>query len=793
MKENFWLLDVNYEVKNNKPEVWIWGINDRAERILIIDRNFTAYFYLTVGKEEKPEEVVKRIMMIKEDRLQYITKLEPTKRKLFGKTLHVIKVYCQDPNLISKYSRALSKVKGVKKSLEDDIRYSMRYLIDNDVTPCAWYEVEVENMDQKVNVQVDKVYVAVSTPKRIERDEIPELKILGFSMICYSQKGTPRPERNPVIMLAVATNGGEDKLFAAENYDDKALFENFLEFVKSFDPDIIVGFGTNKVDWQYLSTRSKKLGIKFDVDRAGTEPHTSLYGHISITGRANIDVLDFADEFPDIKVKTLENMADYLRVMRLAERTLVEEIDFPDYWDNPDNRPTLVRFAEENTRSIMGIFNAISDFAIQLSQLVGLPLDQIGRAAVGFRVEWYLIRNAYKLGELIPERRQRPYIPYAGGVVLEPKPGIHEEVAVLDFKSMYPNVMIEQNISPDTYIPPTEPKPPEGVNVAPEVKHTFRKEPSGFYKRVLSDLIGARDEIRGRLRILDPQSVQYRVLDARQKAVKVLTNASYGYAGWIGARWYIKPVAEATTAWGRKIIRDTISLAEKMRLEVIYSDTDSIFIRYEPKKIEQFSKIIEDQLGLEIKPDKIYTRVLFTEAKKRYCGLLPNGQLDIVGLEVVRGDWAGVAKDVQERILELVLKERTPDEAVKFVHRFIRDMRETRTPYRDLIIWKTLTKPVEKYAVRAPHVEAAKLLKKEGWDLAVGEKVGYVITAGSGKLYVRAKPHILASYDEIDIEYYVTNQVIPAAARILFIFNIKEEELLPPKSPRTLFDFMNNG
>ncbi|MFQ6095482.1 MAG: DNA polymerase domain-containing protein, partial [Candidatus Bathyarchaeia archaeon] len=268
---------------------------------------------------------------------------------------------------------------------------------------------------------------------------------------------------------------------------------------------------------------------------------------------------------------------------------------------------------------------------------------------------------------------------------------------------------------------------------------------------------------------------------------------SYGYAGWIGARWYMKPVAEATTAWGRSIIRDTIDLAEKMGIEVIYGDTDSIFIRYEPKKIEEFSKIIEEKLGLEIKPDKIYTRILFTEAKKRYCGLQPNGQLDIVGLEVVRGDWAGVAKNIQERILELILKERTPRKAVEFVHRFIRDMRERRIPYKDLVIWKTLTKPVEKYAVRAPHVEAAKLLKKEGWDLMVGEKIGYVITAGSGKLYERAKPYFLASYEEIDIEYYVTNQVIPAAARILSLFDIKEEELLPPRSPRTLFDFMKKG
>lgn len=91
------------------------------------------------------------------------------------------------------------------------------------------------------------------------------------------------------------------------------------------------------------------------------------------------------------------------------------------------------------------------------------------------------------------------------------------------------------------------------------------------------------------------------------------------------------------------------------------------------------------------------------------------------------------------------MTERSPSEAVGFVCESIPDLRERRIPYRDLIIWKTLTKPVEGYAAKAPHVEAAKLLKKERWDLTVGDKIGYVITAGSPRLYERAKPYILTS------------------------------------------------
>jgi len=790
LKLTFWLLDINYEVKEHKPEVWLWGIDDKENRVLIIDREFTPYFYAVLNERVNPESVIE-LINARRNELPYIVKVEAVEKKYFGKKVKALKIYCQDPELLQKYAKRIEKIEGVDKCLEDDIRYSMRYLIDNEVTPCGWHTLEAEEIANEQNLQVDRVYLAKSKPKFCaEIHEIPKLRILGFSIICYSPKGVPKPEKNPVVVISAMTNAGEERQFVAETSEkDDGIIREFIDYVKGFDPDIIVGFGSNRHDLPYLAKRAKQNGFLLKIDRAGTEPHTSVYGHVSITGRANIDLFDYADELPEVKVKTLENIADYLGVMKLEERTLIEDVDFAEYWENSEKRPQLLKFSMENTKCIMGIANALLDFAIQLSNLVGLPLDHIGTAAVGFRVEWFLIRHAYQIGELVPKRVERPYIPYAGAIVLEPKPGIHEDIAVLDFKAMYPNIMITYNVSPDTYVPPEEPDPPCGVYVAPEVKHRFRKEPSGFYREVLSRLIKARDEIRAKLKELKPESPAYRVFDARQKAIKVITNATYGYAGWIGARWYIKPVAEAATAWGRYTIRNTIEIAKKLGLEVVYGDTDSIFIKHDPEKIEQLTSQIGKELGLEIKPDKIYKRILFTEAKKKYCGLLPDGRLDIVGLEVVRGDWAAVAKNVQERVLEIILKENSSQKAADYVRQYIADMRKGKVPFRDFVIWKTLTKKVEEYAVRAPHVEAAKMLKREGWDLTLGDKIGYVITVGSGRLYERVKPYVFASYEELDIEYYVTNQVVPAAARILSMFGIKEKDLLAPTIPKTLTDF----
>jgi len=127
------------------------------------------------------------------------------------------------------------------------------------------------------------------------------------------------------------------------------------------------------------------------------------------------------------------------------------------------------------------------------------------------------------------------------------------------------------------------------------------------------------------------------------------------------------------------------------------------------------------------------------------------------------------------------------------VQKEIVDLRECKVPFRDLIIWKTLTKSPEEYEIKASHVEAAKHLQSKGWKLTVGDKVGYVIVEGEGQLYKKAKPYIYTSYKEVDVEYYVSKQVVPAAARILEFFGVTEQALLSGKKEektKSLMEFV---
>jgi DNA polymerase I len=362
MKVTFWLLDINYEAKDESSEIWLWGITNDGKRVLIVDRNFVPYFYAAVVDDADPAKVVEEITT---SHCVLAAKPEIVERRLFGKPVKAVKIHCKNAEGMTKCAKQLREFEGVKDCFEDDIRVAMRYLIDNDVVPCGWHEIEATEEANKPGVRIDKVYLAKSFPKPIGKIEAPPLRVLGFSVICYSREGSPKPDRNPIIIISVATNRGEQKQFLAdENRNDKSVLEAFVNYVESFDPDIIVGYGVNGQDWQYLTSRCKKLGLHLRVDRAKTEPHGSVYGHVSLNGRINLDLTDYADEFPEVKVKTLANLADYLGIMKIENRILVEDIDFADYWDAQAKRGSLKRFSMDNTCCIMGITETILDFAM---------------------------------------------------------------------------------------------------------------------------------------------------------------------------------------------------------------------------------------------------------------------------------------------------------------------------------------------------------------------------------------------------------------------------------------------
>ncbi|MBS7610787.1 DNA polymerase II [Candidatus Bathyarchaeota archaeon] len=778
----FYLLDVDSRFKEGGTEVRLWGLTDDGRPVVLFDKTLKPYFYAVAEDVEVLERHLKSI--------KDIEGFEVKDARIFGKTVKAFKIYVSNPDKVDSVAEVVSKLEGCGGVYDSDLRHAQHYLLDYDAQLCGWHVVEVEPTD-KENIKVDEAYRLLKLPTAIEYQKSVTFRVLAFYMVPLPSKGSPKPERDRIACLAIRTSEGYAEVLNSEKIGERALIEKFIEIIDKFDPDIVVGYGINARDWEYLTKRAEVNGLKLNVGRDGTEPHRSLYGHISVAGRIALDLYDYAEDIADIKIKTLENLATYLGLK--VENEPIEELDISKLWSSPEGRKRILDYVSDRCKIVMESFRKFIDYGCQLSNLVCIPLDHVCTAAVGFRVESYLMKCSRKFGELIPKRVEKPYQPYAGAIVLEPKPGLHENIAVLDFRSMYPSIMMKFNISPDTYVEPEVEARPEDFFIAPEVGHRFLKKPDGFYRDALKRLLETRAEINRKLKTLSPDSAEYRILDARQKAIKVITNAMYGYAGWIGARWYRRPIAESTTAWGREALMETVKYAMEMGLPIIYGDTDSIFVKYDQEKIEKLVKYVSEKLGLEIKPETVYKRIIFTEAKKRYAGLLTDGRIDITGLEAVRGDWPEVAKKIQREVVRIVLETGSAKQALEEARKMLSEVEAGKVPIVELIIWKTLTKTAEDYKVKTAHVKAAQKLADMGWDIGPGDKVGTIIVKGTGRLYDRVEPYQFVKPEDVDYGYYIENQIIPAILRILSVFGYREEDLkafrkpLEKKGQRTLF------
>ncbi|ACB40247.1 DNA-directed DNA polymerase [Pyrobaculum neutrophilum] len=783
MELKIWPLDVTYAVVGGYPEVRVFGLTEGGGRVVLVDRSFKPYFYVDCPTCEVG--VVKSSL----SRVAPVDEVSAAERRFLGRPRRFLMVVARVPEDVRRLREAAAQIPGVAGVYEADIRFYMRYMIDVGLLPCSWNRAEVEGGGKVGGLPQYTVVQWLGPAGGFP----PPLRVLAFDIEVYNERGTPDPARDPVVMIAVKTDDGREEVFEAEGRDDRGVLRSFVEFVKSYDPDVVVGYNSNGFDWPYLAGRARAIGVPLRVDRLGGLPQQSVYGHWSIVGRANVDLYGIVEEFPEIKLKTLDRVAEYFGVMRREERVLIPGHKIYEYWRDPGKRPLLRQYVLDDVRSTLGLADKLLPFLIQLSSVSGLPLDQVAAASVGNRVEWMLLRYAYRLGEVAPNREEREYEPYKGAIVLEPKPGMYEDVLVLDFSSMYPNIMMKYNLSPDTYLEPGEPDPPEGVNAAPEVGHRFRRSPLGFVPQVLKSLVELRKAVREEAKRYPPDSPEFRILDERQRALKVMANAMYGYLGWVGARWYKREVAESVTAFARAILKDVIEQARRLGIVVVYGDTDSLFVK-KHVNVDKLIQYVEEKYGIEIKVDKDYAKVLFTEAKKRYAGLLRDGRIDIVGFEVVRGDWSELAKEVQLKVVEIILNSRDVAEARRRVTQYVREIIERLREYKfnvdDLIIWKTLDKELGEYKAYPPHVHAALILKRHGYKVGKGNMVGYVVVKGGGKISEKALPYILLDdVKKIDVEYYIERQIIPAALRIAEVIGVKEADLKTGKSERSLLDF----
>jgi DNA polymerase elongation subunit (family B) len=178
--------------------------------------------------------------------------------------------------------------------------------------------------------------------------------------------------------------------------------------------------------------------------------------------------------------------------------------------------------------------------------------------------------------EEIERRRAAP--PFKGAIVVEPTIGIHSDILAFDFSSLYPTIIISHNISPETFNcghPECKKK-----NNVPELGYHFCIKQKGFIPKHLEKLITERRKIKAQMKKLKKGTPEWKRFDNMQYARKVISNATYGYLGFFAARWYKRECGASTASFGRFYITQVIEMAKKAGFEVLYGDTDGVFLRW---------------------------------------------------------------------------------------------------------------------------------------------------------------------------------------------------------------------
>ncbi len=375
----------------------------------------------------------------------------------------------------------------------------------------------------------------------------------------------------------------------------------------------------------------------------------------------------------------------------------------------------------------------------------------------------------------------KPQPAYKGGFVHKPEVGIHKNIIVLDFKSLYPSIIATHNIDVETFLcKHRECK----KNKVPNFDRWFCTKKEGKIPKRIEKLLKDRTDIKKKLKSKKLSKKDRAKLEKKEKQIKLAANITYGYFGYPGSPYYNVKVAESISAFGRSYIKTVISRAKKNGLAVVYGDTDSVFLKGGQRKAKEFLRKINKWLPgiIELEWRGVYKRGLFVTkkggeaAKKKYALVDKKGDLLVRGFEVRRGDWCDLAKKTQRRILELILSEKNK-KAVDYAREVIKNLRNGEFKLDDLVISIQLTKPIEKYKTIGPHVAVAKKMAKMGYEIKEGTMINFIVTGGRGSISDRSEPVGNIKKKDVDVDYYVERQVVPAAIRVLSILDIRKEDL----------------
>ncbi len=788
------ILDASYVTKGNRGVIR-FAFKTKDATYNLTDPSFYPYFYLVPRNESITKKGLEGITILsKENEEVRVRAVEQEKLLVEGKERNTFRIFLDHPKNVPKMSETMEEF---GTCYESDVVFWKRYLIDKNLSPLNLNRVKAH--EENGELVVDDI-------KSTEKQHSLELKCLCFDIETYNPRGMPNTKTDPVIMISY-TDGKESKVLTTKKVSkdfvsvfkgEKEMIDAFHEAVERLDPDVIVGYNSSNFDIPYLMDRAEVRKTDFKIgryeDKDPKKEHHGLIEAVKIPGRINFDIYNVA-KFVSvvgasekvIKVNSFK-LPEVYKAITGKDKKMVHKGSIWEQWDREGAElEELAEYSLADSLAVKELYDFFLPIEAEMSKVSHTTLGEVSISTTSQLVEFMLMNYAHEYKQMIPNKPDEPQIaarlanPYEGAYVKTPEAGIYDNIVVFDFRGLYPSIIIAHNIDPSTICSDCSEyfESPNGIR--------FRKDRTGIMPLVLKMLIEERSEAKKAYK-KNPDS---KALGARSTALKILANAFYGYLGYARSRWYSREAASSITAYARLFINQTIEQAEKLGFKALYADTDSCFLVMDKKKREEaidFMKKVNASLPntMELELEDVYTRGVFVGkrgaveagAKKKYALLSESGRIKIRGFELVRRDWAKIARDTQFAVLEAILKEGSKEKAVRIVKDVVTKLREGKVPIQELAIHTQLRKGIGNYDVKSPELAAAKKAMAMGVkdrNELEGAAIGYVITKHGSSISEKAE--IEETAKDYDADYYINHQIIPATLKILKELGISEDEL----------------
>lgn len=781
------ILQPTYRIRRGRPVVHLFGVLEDGGGFLVRDGSLIPHFYI---EETDAERALKL----------GATRQSPSDKVTLGEGRPIVRVELSKPSDTPALRDRLHE-HGIR-CWEADVRFARRFLIDRGLRGVVTIHGAPKTWDDVPGVRLtvfDDPELSSAASDPADEAWTPALRVLSLDI-----ETDPRARR----LLSVALHGcgasevllwAPEELGALDTPPDADPFPTESELIRAFaqrvhelDPDVLTGWNVVDFDLAELARRAEALKVPLELGRVpgklsvrrarfrGGTSDATVPGRVVLDGIEllrgsfitqedwSLDAVarDVLGEGKTLGGKGRDKLAEILRTFR-------------------EDRAAFVEYNLTDARLVTDILDKLHliELAVERSRLTGLPPDRVSGSIAAF--DFLYLSELGRRGVVAPSVGSGPdgSEPTHGGYVLEPIPGLYENVLVFDFQSLYPSLIRTFQIDPLGYIPdgrsPTETGAPVKRPIVAPNEARFRRE-RGILTRMLDELFPRRAEAKRRGD------------DVAAYAIKILMNSFYGVLATPACRFYDPRIANAITGWGRELLLWSRGrIEETYGKKVLYGDTDSLFVASGESDPEAARKLgeellaglnrdltehiaatweVESRLVLEL--DRLYLKLLLPEvrgggghgARKRYAGWIerqtkegekPRRETVFTGLEVVRRDWTDLARRVQREIYTRLFEARPERPVDAYLHDTVAELRAGRLD--DLLVYrKGLRKELSEYtSTTPPHVAAARKMSGKP-----GRVVSYVWTRNG------PEP---ADERESDFEYqhYVEKQIQPVAEPVL--------------------------